>query len=80
VIGNAAPPRHATKASSIERGFLIAEPTVFPELKAFGRELVASVGAILDDYFCGAYLQGSFAVGDARTRSTMRSCLSRRHP
>src|SRR5207248_7732979 len=35
------------------------------ELNAILREFVESVRAILGDNFCGAYLQGSFALGDA---------------
>jgi hypothetical protein len=35
------------------------------ELDAVLRGLVENVRAILDDNFCGAYLQGSFALGDA---------------
>jgi hypothetical protein len=35
------------------------------DLTAVLRELVASVQAILGENFCGAYLQGSFALGDA---------------
>jgi predicted nucleotidyltransferase len=35
------------------------------ELDAVLRELVESVRAILGESFCGAYLQGSFALGDA---------------
>lgn len=45
------------------------EPTVFPELNAVLRELVASQRTILAENFCGAYLQGSFAVGDADVHS-----------
>ena len=40
-------------------------PTVYPELNVVLEELVSSVRAVLGDNFCGAYLQGSFAVGDA---------------
>ena len=40
-------------------------PTRFPELNAVLDELVSSVRAILGDNFCGAYLQGSFAIGEA---------------
>jgi hypothetical protein len=39
-------------------------PTPYPELNAVLRELVSSIQAILGDNFAGAYLQGSFAVGD----------------
>jgi predicted nucleotidyltransferase len=44
-------------------------PTRFPELNAVLEELVSSIRAILGDDFCGAYLQGSFAVGDADEHS-----------
>ena len=38
--------------------------TPYPELNAVLRELVTGVQAALGDAFVGAYLQGSFAVGD----------------
>ena len=44
-------------------------PTAFPELNGVLSDLVASAEAILGDNFCGAYLQGSFAVGDADEHS-----------
>jgi len=47
----------------------MTEPTRFPELNAVLAELVSSVRTILGDNFCGAYLQGSFAVGDADEHS-----------
>lgn len=40
-------------------------PTVYADLNAVLHELVTTTQAILGDNFCGAYLQGSFAVGDA---------------
>jgi predicted nucleotidyltransferase len=43
----------------------MADPTAFPDLDAVLADFVASVQAILGENFCGAYLQGSFAVGDA---------------
>jgi predicted nucleotidyltransferase len=43
----------------------MAEPTSFPALNELLRELVSSAEAILGENFGGAYLQGSFAVGDA---------------
>jgi hypothetical protein len=43
---------------------MAAEPTIYPELNQVLRELVGSARGILDHNFCGAYLQGSFAVGD----------------
>lgn len=39
-------------------------PTPYPELNQVLSELVRRIQAILDDNFIGAYLQGSFAVGD----------------
>ena len=39
-------------------------PTPIPELNAVLSELVKSAQAVLGDRFVGAYLQGSFAVGD----------------
>jgi predicted nucleotidyltransferase len=39
-------------------------PTPYPELNHVLRELVESVQHALSDNFVGAYLQGSFAVGD----------------
>ena len=44
-------------------------PTAFPDLNALLDDLVAGVQAILGENFCGAYLQGSFAVGDADVHS-----------
>lgn len=44
-------------------------PTIYPELNAVLQELVASVQSILGENFCGAYLQGSFAAGDADIHS-----------
>jgi hypothetical protein len=39
-------------------------PTPYPELNAVLQEMVSSIQAVLQDNFVGAYLQGSFAVGD----------------
>jgi predicted nucleotidyltransferase len=39
-------------------------PTPYPDLNGVLHEMVASVQAILGANFIGAYLQGSFAVGD----------------
>ena len=39
-------------------------PTPYPELNGVLRQLVEGIHAILKDNFTGAYLQGSFAVGD----------------
>jgi hypothetical protein len=43
--------------------------TPYPELDRLLAELVADVRAALGDNLCGAYLQGSFAVGDADEHS-----------
>lgn len=43
----------------------LGDPTAFPDLNLVLRELVASIRSVLVENFCGAYLQGSFAVGDA---------------
>lgn len=40
------------------------KPTPYPDLNSVLEELVASVQAVLEGAFVGAYLQGSFAVGD----------------
>jgi hypothetical protein len=45
------------------------QPTSFPELNELLVELVDRVRAILAETFVGAYLQGSFAVGDADEHS-----------
>src|SRR3972149_8399146 len=47
----------------------MADPTIYPKLNAVLRELVASARPILAENCCGAYLQGSFAVGDADVHS-----------
>ncbi|MFZ1881077.1 MAG: aminoglycoside adenylyltransferase domain-containing protein [Gaiellaceae bacterium] len=47
----------------------MAEPTAFPELNALLDDFVASLHEILGDNLHGAYLQGSFAVGDADEHS-----------
>jgi len=47
----------------------MAGPTVYPELNVVLEELLSSVRAILGDNFCGAYLQGSFAFGEADEHS-----------
>ncbi len=39
-------------------------PTPYPELNSVLRDLVDSVQTVLSNNFVGAYLQGSFAVGD----------------
>jgi hypothetical protein len=44
-------------------------PTAFPELNVVLEEFVTDAWAILGEDFCGAYLQGSFAVGGADVHS-----------
>jgi predicted nucleotidyltransferase len=44
-------------------------PTRFPEPNDVLRELVEGIRGILGESFCGAYLQGSFALGDADEHS-----------
>jgi hypothetical protein len=43
---------------------MIDRPTPYPELNEILFQLVTNVQAILDNHFTGAYLQGSFALGD----------------
>jgi len=43
----------------------VANPTPFPDLNGVLAEMVAGAQTILAANFCGAYLQGSFATGDA---------------
>jgi hypothetical protein len=45
-------------------------PTPFPDLNAVLAELAERAAAILGTDFVGAYLQGSFAVGDADRHTT----------
>lgn len=47
----------------------MSDPTPCPQLNDVLRDLVAGVRAILGANFLGAYLQGSFAVGDADEHS-----------
>jgi predicted nucleotidyltransferase len=47
----------------------MAGPTAYADLNALLVDFVGRVRTILDDNFCGAYLQGSFAVGDADEHS-----------
>jgi hypothetical protein len=47
----------------------MAGPTVYGDLNALLVDFVGRVRTILEDNFCGAYLQGSFAVGDADEHS-----------
>lgn len=46
-----------------------SEPTPFADLNRVLAELVDRVREVLGDNFCGAYLQGSFAIGDADVHS-----------
>ena len=41
-----------------------AAPTPYPELNQVLAELVSGIQRILEHDFIGAYLQGSFALGD----------------
>ncbi len=45
------------------------DATDYPELNAVLRTFVADVRSILAENFCGAYLQGSFALGEADEHS-----------
>jgi predicted nucleotidyltransferase len=47
----------------------MAGPTVYPELNAVLDEFVVGVREVLGENLCGAYLQGSFAVGGADEHS-----------
>src|SRR6266496_1872738 len=47
----------------------VAGPTIYPELNEVLAELVTGAQEILGESFYGAYLQGSFAVGDADEHS-----------
>src|SRR5256885_16724499 len=44
-------------------------PTPFADLNAVLEEFLVSLRAVLGESFCGLYLQGSFAVGDADVHS-----------
>jgi len=43
---------------------MVSQPSPYPELNSVLAELVAGIQAALGGAFVGAYLQGSFAVGD----------------
>jgi aminoglycoside adenylyltransferase-like protein len=58
---------HGIRVGSYPRR--VVEPTPFPDLNSVLAELVRGARAALEDNFCGAYLQGSFAVGDADAHS-----------
>ena len=47
----------------------MTDPTIYPGLNRVLDELVSSARTILAENFCGAYLQGSFAIGDADVHS-----------
>lgn len=47
----------------------MAHPTKYPALNRVLAELVEGAQAALAENFCGAYLQGSFALGNADARS-----------
>jgi hypothetical protein len=49
----------------------MAEPTRFPDLNSVLDELVVGARVSLAENFYGAYLQGSFALGDADTYSDL---------
>ena len=53
---------------SVERD-RFARPTPFADLNQLLVTFVEGVGEVLREMFCGAYLQGSFAVGDADVHS-----------
>lgn len=55
--------------SELQRSSETPEPTVYPELNQVLCDLVTGAEAILRDDFLGAYLQGSFALGDADEHS-----------
>jgi len=55
-------------AMSVE-GDRLEGPTPFAELNQLLAAFVDGVGGVLRETFCGAYLQGSFAVGDADAHS-----------
>src|SRR5205085_11504228 len=61
--------RHSSGRGWRGTGQMAAAPTRFPDLNRVLADLVTGARAILGDNFCGAYLQGSFAVGDADEHS-----------
>jgi hypothetical protein len=56
------------------------QPTRFPELNSVLQELTERAMSILQDNFAGAYLQGSFAVGDADIHSDCDFLIPVRRP
>ncbi len=55
-------------------------PTIFPELNTVLGELVSAARDALPGNFCGAYLQGSFAAGDADVYSDVDFLVVAEHP
>lgn len=55
-------------------------PTIFPELNTVLDELVSAARDALPGNFCGAYLQGSFAAGDADVYSDVDFLVVAEHP
>jgi predicted nucleotidyltransferase len=47
----------------------VSAPTGYPELNSLLADLVAGAQSVLSANFCGAYLQGSFALGSADEHS-----------
>jgi hypothetical protein len=64
-------PPNASNASAPAEAATVPHPgpTQFPELNELLRELSERAAGILGGNFVGAYLQGSFAVGDADLQS-----------
>lgn len=58
-----------TKSREVTEQAERGKPTSCPELNAVLRDLVLSARTTLAENFCGAYLQGSFAFGDADEHS-----------
>jgi shikimate kinase len=57
-----------------------ANPTEFADLNAVLRELIHGAITVLDDNLVGAYLQGSFALGDADQHSDVDFLIATRDP
>jgi predicted nucleotidyltransferase len=58
----------------------VEEPTEFPELNGILAELIEHATASLGDNFVGAYLQGSFALGDADEHSDVDFLIPTQEP
>ena len=56
---------NASASKTAEIAGAVAALTAFLDLNAVLNDLVVGTKAALAESFCGAYLQGSFAVGDA---------------